>query len=501
MTKLFDAANSMLKPSTRSVSVDMTRDSLFGGKEMNRRAFVSGLGFVGAGLIASTLGGCEALLEQIENRPVRRRLRTGSSAVNAAITTYEEAVAEMKDLDDDDPRSWNAQAGLHGTVTPNVFNFCQHGTNHFFSWHRAYLYYFERICQELTGNSDFGLPYWNWNQNQQMHGAFTDPASTLSHERNSTSVAGNSAFSDSTMDTIFSDNNFFTFGSQLEGSPHNMAHVLIGEDMVTGGSPQDPIFWPHHCMVDYCWAKWNIELENDNTNNDAWHETSWNHFVNENGNAVEITAGSTVLMPLISYRYETSTVGSALGLAALNATELRLVEERIRAGADVRFDIRRRIPIVERTALSLARPFSAETTVSAGDFAALIESDRATERVFASINHARLPSKNDFFVRVFINLPSANTATPTDDPHFAGSFAFFGTHTGDHGKHRHKTDYLVNITDTLKRLRDRGMLADGSPISVQLVAVPIADAPMRPDAELVLDSIELLISPVMIRTR
>jgi hypothetical protein len=45
---------------------------------------------------------------------------------------------------------------------------------------------------------------------------------------------------------------------------------VVGGDMVTGGSPLDPVFWAHHCMVDYCWAKWNIELENNNTNDQAW---------------------------------------------------------------------------------------------------------------------------------------------------------------------------------------------------------------------------------------
>src|SRR3546814_18250525 len=79
--------------------------------------------------------------------------------------------------------------------------------------------------------------------------------------------------------------------------------------MGTSGSPQDPIFWAHHCMVDYCWAKWNIELHNDNPNDPAWINTMWNHFVDGRGNPVSITAGVTPLLPLLSYRYESRTVG------------------------------------------------------------------------------------------------------------------------------------------------------------------------------------------------
>jgi tyrosinase len=102
---------------------------------------------VSAALLLSTLGGCESCLERIKKRPTRRRLRTGSPEVDAAIATYKEAVTLMKALPASNPRSWSAQAALHGTVSPNVFNFCQHGTNHFFSWHRAYLLYFEQICR------------------------------------------------------------------------------------------------------------------------------------------------------------------------------------------------------------------------------------------------------------------------------------------------------------------------------------------------------------------
>ena len=120
----------------------------------------------------------------------------------------------------------------------------------------TYLAYFEQICQKVTGDENFGLPYWNWNKDQAMHPRFTDPASPLFHPRNATSVSGSSAFSDATLDTIIGDGNFFTFSNQLEGQPHNMTHVIVGADMVTGGSPLDPVFWVHHCMIDRMWWLW-----------------------------------------------------------------------------------------------------------------------------------------------------------------------------------------------------------------------------------------------------
>jgi tyrosinase len=302
------------------------------------------------------------------------------------------------------------------------------------------------------------------------------------------------------MDTILGDTNFFTFSSQLEGSPHGTAHVLIGGDMGGGGSAGDPLFWTHHAMVDYCWAKWNIELENDNTNDPAWTGTSWNHFVDGSGNPVSITAGLTTIMPLLTYRYESSAIGSSPAESDLSTADFKKAEERVKAGADIRFDVKKRVRIAERATITIGRPYSQESRLVAGDLAALIETDSARERIFASINYAQMPTINDFFVRVFINMPSASVGLTTDDPHFAGSFAFFGTQVG-HGASHGRTDFLVDVTATLRRLRGMGQLRPDQPISVQLVAVPATDTFIKPEAELSLEGIEFIVTPVLIRTK
>ena len=224
-------------------------------------------------------------------------------------------------------------------------------------------------------------------------------------------------------------------------------------------------------MVDYCWAKWNIELDNDNTNDPAWNNTLWDHFVDGNGNPVTMRAGITPLMPLLFYRYETSAVGgfgAAMNLTALNTAELKKIETRLRKGANIRFEIKKRVPIMKGARLTISRPYSAETRVSADDFNALIESDRTTERIFVRINYAQLPPVNDFFVRVFIDQPNANARTRTDNVHYAGSFAFFGTHSHGHGK----TDFLVNVTETLRNLKRRDQLKSGAPLSVSWSRYP-----------------------------
>jgi tyrosinase len=469
----------------------------------SRRVFVKGLGFVSIGLLLGSLGGCEQIADAIKNRPTRRRLRTGSAEVDADIATYKQAVDLMKALPGSDPRSWIAQAGIHGTVAGG-FLFCQHGTDHFFDWHRAYLFYFEKICQKLTGNAKFGLPYWNWNQNPDINPAFLVPASSLFLARTRTSMTGSWSVTTPALDPILADTNFFTFGQQIEGTPHNTVHGYIGSTMGTGGSALDPVFWTHHCMVDYCWAKWNIELGNNNTNDATWINTVNSHFVDADGNPVTATAGITTLMPLLSYQYESSAIGSSPAAAAIKTkAEYQKLERRIKEGANIRFDIKQRIRIAERAAVSIAKPVSRETRLSANDFATIINSDAAKERVFVSIEFAQLPATSDFAVRVFVNLPNANSSTPTDDPHFAGSFAFFGTNQPNApaaagGEHKHQPKFLVNITNTLQKLKRNQELKDGNPIAVQLVPVPFAGKFEREDTQLLLEKIDIITTPVII---
>jgi tyrosinase len=134
---------------------------------------------------------------------------------------------------------------------------------------------------------------------------------------------------------------------------------------------------------------------------------------------------------------------------------------------------------------------------SSADFNALIESDRSTERIFVRVNFAQLPPANDFFVRVFLNLPDANAQTPTDDAHYAGSFAFFGTDTAGHGK----MDFLVSVSETLQNLTRQAQLAAGAPLSVQLVAVPANQEFSSAGTELTLEQVEFIVTPVIVRSQ
>lgn len=317
-------------------------------------------------------------------------------------------------------------------------------------------------------------------------------------------MSGSSSITTATLDPIFADTNFFTFSSQLEGTPHNNAHTFTGGAFGGFGSARDPLFYLHHCMVDYGWYKWNVDLGNDNTNDSAWINTDEIQFVDADGNAASVTAGITTLMPLLSYQYESSAIGSNAASASLSTKKAYLaIEERLKTGAKIRLDITHRVRIIERAAASIAKPLSLQSRVAPDTMAQIVNSDTARERIFASIEYAQLPATSDFFVRVFVNLTSADRNTPNTDPHYAGSFTFFGSENPGApaaGAHHHAPKFLVNLTDTIQRLRQRQELSGTKPFSLQLVPTPFAEKLEREDTELVLNAIaiDIITMPIIV---
>jgi len=70
------------------------------------------------------------------------------------------AIAQMKSLDSfpQDERSFAYWARIHA-------NQCQHGWEQFLTWHRAYLYGFEKQLQDI--DPTVTLPYWDWAADSQ----------------------------------------------------------------------------------------------------------------------------------------------------------------------------------------------------------------------------------------------------------------------------------------------------------------------------------------------
>ncbi len=236
------------------------------------------------------------------------------SLTAAEITSLKTGITAMKALPSSNPTSWAYQAAIHGTTLSGSlpsWNSCQHGTQFFFSWHRMYLYFFERILRAKSGNANLTLPYWNYQTNAVLHPEYRNntAGNPLFHVRGASINSGGSLAS-SPMTAIANALNevaFFDFQSFIEG-PHGSIHGAIGGDMsAVNRAAKDPVFWLHHTNIDRLWEEWLRKCggrSNPPASNTTWMNQTYTFF-DENGAAVNMT-GSKILNTAsqLNYRYD-----------------------------------------------------------------------------------------------------------------------------------------------------------------------------------------------------
>lgn len=454
----------------------------------SRREFFKDLRAAGALGLMVYLGGCEKLKEQIKNRPVRRDI-SKLAANDPIIQTYKDAVNAMKSLPLSDGRNWTRQAQIHN-------DHCSHGNWYFLPWHRAYLLYFERICRELTGNQDFALPYWNWTANPSIPTVFwgaSNPLFNATRLATPVSVANAANVGPSVINSILNETDFLVFASgkvtgqrdfdtygRLEATPHNYIHGFVGGDMSTFMSPLDPVFWCHHNMIECLWVEWNLNRKNPNTNDAQWSNFNFvANFFDQNGASVDVTVAITLLFPIFNYRFEPCQPGAGaaqLATQEITQAEARALEDFVKRGAPSRLDFLKRYDLKRAIAVEGGRPASGTIRLERAQIAAAMAAG-PRQRLLLTLGDVELPKSADFFVRVFLNKPDASPQTPLDDPHYAGSFAFFfdghGGHTASTAAPR--AGYIVEVTETLRQLNRAGALPNMEEVSIQLVPVPFED--------------------------
>src|SRR5258708_31652301 len=193
--------------------------------------------FVAAGAAASTIIGSSLFtLQTVLAAPYVRRNLGGMAASDPVLVSYRKAIKAMKMLGYHDPLSWDYQAAIHGTLLPDslaAWNTCEHGTPYFWSWHRMYLYWFERIIRKKSGDSSWALPYWDYSSPSQRHlpAPFQDSTSELYlSDRGTGWNAGTASYAAGRVDPTFGNSltDYFSAQGQLESNPHANVHVDMG---------------------------------------------------------------------------------------------------------------------------------------------------------------------------------------------------------------------------------------------------------------------------------
>ena len=244
---------------------------------------------------------------------VRRDIGT-LTASDPIMVAYRKAIKAMKALPATNPLSWTYQAAIHYTTimpTHPAWNTCQHGTPWFWSWHRMYLYWFERIIRKMSGDASWALLYWNYTalSERSLPAMFRDTTSDLYTVNRNPSVNGGSPLPASAVGyaSAFTLTNFFNAQNSIEGTPHGSVHVSVGGWM--GSVPtaaQDPIFYLHHSNIDRLWDLWLAQGggRHDPTGDASWKSQSF-LFENELGQQVHMK-GCDVLRAArqLSYSYQ-----------------------------------------------------------------------------------------------------------------------------------------------------------------------------------------------------
>lgn len=278
------------------------------------------------------------------------------------MAKYERVIALMKALPRTDPRSFYQMANIHcayctgsyrQTGNPEL-DLQIHFSWFFFPFHRAYLYFFERIAAKLLGEPEFALPFWSWDvpEGMRMPPEFAnsssplyDPVRNPRHappkvvDLDFTDVENNftdeqqiqqnlrtmykQMISSAALPSLFHGQPFRAGQSDKPGpgtvelSPHNTMHTWTGditlpnvENMGTYYSAgRDPLFYPHHNNIDRLWEAWRdigaargYRGHVDFTDPD-WLDSSF-LFYDEESRLVRITVRDVLDIEKLRYKFD-----------------------------------------------------------------------------------------------------------------------------------------------------------------------------------------------------
>lgn len=300
------------------------------------QSFVSSKHALNTGALNTAANAIECAPVAIENAvlfdpgedTVMRIRRNIDSLTPAQLESLKRGIAKMKSLPYTDPTSWTYQAAIHGTIKRDLlpgWNSCVHyGKQKFFflAWHRMFLYFFERILRDKSGDPTLTLPYWDYETKPELPAAFTNKSKKnplYDGTRNPKVNEGKSIDKDyyirAKLQEILEDGNgtyanYGDFQIALDG-PHGSIHGAVGGNMgfiETAG--QDPVFWVHHCNIDRLWGEWlKDHCRHKNSKFGDKQDKVWlekeGTFFDEKGRPVKLKGEQVIYTYNLKYLYDT----------------------------------------------------------------------------------------------------------------------------------------------------------------------------------------------------
>ncbi|MBR0715819.1 tyrosinase family protein [Bradyrhizobium liaoningense] len=203
---------------------------------------------------------------------------------------------------------------------------CQHGTQPFLTWHRMYLWYFERVLQQAAGDPSLRLPYWDYATNPGLPAAYRDatyvnengatvPNPLRVDARQASLNAGTSSLGAGTTSSAsaMTSTSYVPFNNSIQATPHGAVHCAVG---VSPGCPNglmgsvpvsalDPIFYAHHTNIDRlyeCWLKVN---EPARLPTDSGHLNTQFSFIDADGSTATRKVSDMLRLSQLGYAYAT----------------------------------------------------------------------------------------------------------------------------------------------------------------------------------------------------
>ncbi len=193
---------------------------------------------------------------------------------------------------------WHHQTMMLMTPPTQSDRNAAHSGPSFLPWHRYFLITLEGFLRRAVNDDQFRIPYWDWSADAELDEPVTSPfwnnanlgqfsgsdwrvrlemnlrtgdlrradralqrdlgrAGRLpGREAVRTVIREQTAYDSPPFNSSSAGMRNLVEGWIGSARIHNNIHVWVGGDMSLSSSPNDPVFFLHHCNVDRIWAAW-----------------------------------------------------------------------------------------------------------------------------------------------------------------------------------------------------------------------------------------------------